>query len=247
MRKKRTIMRAKCFIVPLAIWVFTAAFVIYPICPQAAEDERGGGGGQPGVEMVLLEIELPIPQFIGTPKHIRSSNLGRITGKPRGPFMAPEGTVNLASGREVSGSDEEPIIGELEMLTDSDKEGVDGSFVELGPGRHYIQVDLEAPSEIYAVVVWHFHSQARVYFDVICQLSETPEFPEGVRTIFNNDHDNSSGLGKGSDKEYIETFDGKLFNGKGSRAQYIRLYSKGNTGNDLNHYIEVEVYGKPIK
>jgi hypothetical protein len=24
----------------------------------------------------------------------------------------------------------------------------------------------------------------------------------------------------------------------------VRLYSNGNTANDMNHYIEVEVYGK---
>jgi hypothetical protein len=25
----------------------------------------------------------------------------------------------------------------------------------------------------------------------------------------------------------------------------VRLYSNGNTANDLNHYVEVEVFGKP--
>ena len=197
--------------------------------------------------LVPIDIKLPIPQFIGTPKHIRSSNLGRITGTPRGPFLAPAGAINLAAGREVTGSDDEPIIGELEMITDGDKEGVDGSFVELGPGQQYIQLDLGSTQEIYAVVVWHFHSQARVYFDIICQLSETAEFDENVHAIFNNDHDNSSGIGRGNDREYIETFDGKLFDAKGERARYVRLYSRGNTGNDLNHYIEVEVYGNPDK
>jgi hypothetical protein len=37
---------------------------------------------------------------------------------------------------------------------------------------------------------------------------------------------------------------GKLIDAKGSSAQYVRLYSNGNTANDMNHYIEVEVYGK---
>jgi hypothetical protein len=27
----------------------------------------------------------------------------------------------------------------------------------------------------------------------------------------------------------------------------VRLYSSGNTSNDLNHYVEVEVYGTPAK
>ena len=30
----------------------------------------------------------------------------------------------------------------------------------------------------------------------------------------------------------------------GKKAQYVRLYSKGNTANEMNHYVEVEVFGK---
>jgi hypothetical protein len=30
-------------------------------------------------------------------------------------------------------------------------------------------------------------------------------------------------------------------------GQYVRLYSNGNTSNDLNHYIEVEVHGISVK
>ena len=59
-----------------------------------------------------------------------------------------------------------------------------------------------------------------------------------------NDLNNSSGLGKGEDCHYVETAEGTLIDAKGEKAQYVRLYSKGNNSNDLNHYIEVEVYGK---
>ena len=31
----------------------------------------------------------------------------------------------------------------------------------------------------------------------------------------------------------------------GVKARYVRLYSKGNTTNKMNHYIEVEIFGKP--
>ena len=34
---------------------------------------------------------------------------------------------------------------------------------------------------------------------------------------------------------------------KGVQGGYVRLYSRGNTANELNHYIEVEVFGKPVK
>ena len=68
-----------------------------------------------------------------------------------------------------------------------------------------------------------------------------------VRTLFNNDIDNSAGLGVGKDMHYTETHEGKLIDAKGARARYVRLYSNGNNGSDLNHYIEVEVYGKPVE
>ena len=41
--------------------------------------------------------------------------------------------------------------------------------------------------------------------------------------------------------------EGKLVDAKGSRARYVRLYSKGNNANELNHYVEVEVFGRPAK
>ena len=68
-----------------------------------------------------------------------------------------------------------------------------------------------------------------------------------MQTVFNNDHDNSSGLGVGKDKEYIEVAEGRLFDSKGVKGRYVRMYSNGNTTNDLNHYVEIEVYGTPAK
>jgi hypothetical protein len=46
---------------------------------------------------------------------------------------------------------------------------------------------------------------------------------------------------------YVETSEGKLIDAKGVRARYVRLHSQGNSSNDLNHYIEVEVFGKPAE
>jgi hypothetical protein len=86
-----------------------------------------------------------------------------------------------------------------------------------------------------------------VYRDVVVQVSDDKDFINGVTTLFNNDHDNTSGLGVGKDKEYIETYEGKLVDAKGVKARYVRLYSGGNTSNDMNHYVEVEVYGIPAK
>lgn len=197
--------------------------------------------------MAPLQIELPKPMFVGTPQDMKVPNLEKPLGHPRRPFLAPVGTTNVALGKPVSSSDQEPIIGEIEMITDGDKEAADGSYVELGPMLQHVTIDLEAEHRIYAVVVWHYHKQARVYFDTIVQVADDPDFITDVRTVFNNDIDNSAGFGIGKDKHYSETNEGKLIDAKGVTGRHVRLYSAGNTSNDLNHYIEVEIYGIPVK
>ena len=197
-------------------------------------------------ELVPIQLELPRPMFVGTPQNTQVANLERPTGRPRPPFLAPAGTKNVAEGEPVSSSDEEPIIGEIEMITDGDKEAADGSYVELGPFLQSVTIDLEARHQIYAIIVWHYHKQARVYYDVVVQVADDRDFITNVKTLFNNDIDNSAGLGVGKDKHYTETNEGKLIDAKGVKARYVRLYSKGNTSDDLNHYIEVAVYGKPV-
>lgn len=198
-------------------------------------------------KLVPIKIELPKPMFIGTPQNIGVERLEKPLGKPRPLFMAPVGTKNVALGKPVASTDEEPIIGEIAMITDGDKEGMDGSFVELGPFLQHITIDLGARHEIYAIVMWHYHKQARVYFDVIVQAADDPDFITNVKVLFNNDFDNSSGLGVGDDLHYVETAEGKLIDAKGVQARYVRLYSNGNSSNDLNHWIETEVYGRPVK
>jgi hypothetical protein len=194
---------------------------------------------------VALKTDLPKPLFVGTPVPIKVSNLEPARTGKRPDFMVPAGTVNLARGKKVTSSDSDPVVGTLDLITDGDKEGDEGSWVELGPGKQWVQIDLEKDANIYAVVVWHFHSQARVYFDVVVQVSDDPKFEKGVTTIFNADAANELALGAGKDLAYIETYEGKLMDAKGVKGRYVRLYSKGNTTNKLNHYIEVEVFGKP--
>jgi hypothetical protein len=199
-------------------------------------------GAQPAPGKEELKLKLPKPMFVGTPTNIRSANL-EVTGKSRGPFYVPKGTTLLSVNKPVTSSDSAPVIGELDMITDGEKAGGDGFFVELGPMPQWVQVDLGAPHALHAILVWHYHSQARVYRDVIVQVSSDPAFKTGVTTVFNNDHDNSSKMGAGKDKEYIEVAEGKLFDPKGAKGRYVRFYSNGNTTNDLNHYVEIEVFG----
>jgi len=199
----------------------------------------------PGAGWVPIDIKLPRAMFVGTPQDTTVLNLEKPLGRDRAPFLAPAGTKNVAFEKPVSSTDDLPIIGELEMITDGDKEAADGSYVELGPFKQSVTIDLEAEYDIYAILFWHYHKQAVVYFDVVVQVTNDPDFITGVTTLFNNDIDNSAGLGVGKDMHYTETNEGKLIDARSTRARYVRLYSYGNTSNDLNHYIEVEVFGKP--
>lgn len=209
--------------------------------------------GPKGEKLAPVDVKLPKPLFQGTPKNIKKSPTMEVySEKPRPAFYAPEGVKNLAAGKKVTSSDMAPIVGELSVVTDGDKEGSDGSFVELGPGKQWIQIDLGEKADIYAFVVWHFHAEGRVYHDVVVQVADDPDFIENVKTVYNNDFDNSSGLGLGKNLEYIDDYRGKLIDAKDAKGQppkgrYVRLYSRGNTSNDMNHYVEVEVFGKPAK
>jgi hypothetical protein len=64
-----------------------------------------------------------------------------------------------------------------------------------------------------------------------------------MTTLYNNDDDNSLGLGVGSDLMYFETNLGRIVRANGVQARYVRLYSRGNLDDDMNRYTEVEVYG----
>jgi hypothetical protein len=196
-------------------------------------------------DKVPLKTQLPRPLFVGTPVPLNVPNLEPPTKGKRPDFMVPAGTVNLAKGKKVTSSDNNPVTGTLDLVTDSDKAGDEGSWVELGPGKQWVQIDLAKNANIYAVLVWHFHSQARVYRDVVVQVSKDPTFKSGVTTIFNNDFKGELGAGAGKDLNYVETYQGKLIDAKGVNGRYVRLYSNGNTTNKLNDYIEVEVWGKP--
>lgn len=201
----------------------------------AAEDKK-----------VELKPDLPKPQFQGTPTPIKLPNLEPIEAE-KPPFMVPEGVINLAKGKTVTSSESFPLLGELAMVTDADKEGRDGSYVELGPGKQWAQVDLGVPCEIFAIAMWLYHSQPRAYHDVVIQVSDDADFVQNVQTIYNNDHDNSSGFGIGKDLAYVESYKGRIIDGKGVKARYVRINTRGNTSDEMNHFTEVEIYGRAVK
>ena len=228
------------------ILILTGLTLALASCGGEGGDDNSsssGSGGYEGGSPIADMSELPPELIEGTPKPMKVPNL-EPEPKAAPEFLVPEGSELLSAGKTVTSSDDYPIIGDVALITDGDKEAGEGYYVELLDGLQWVQIDLGASSEIHAIWAWHFHSQKRAYHDVIVQISDDPEFKEGVTTVFNNDYDESAGMGKGSDRPYVETRFGKVIDGKSTKGQYVRLYSAGNTSNDMNHYIEVEVYGK---
>ena len=214
---------------------------LHPIASQAQPPKPADAG-----DKMPLPLKLPKANFQGTSANTNiGANVEKLTGKPRPIPLVPKGTINLALKKKVTSS-AAPFSGSLDQITDGDKEAREDTAVELKPKLQWVQIDLGATSPLYYIVVWHFHIQPVVFHNVVVQVSNDPNFIDGVTTLFNNDQDNTAGLGIGKDREYFETNEGKLVDAKGTKARYVRLYSKGSTYQDpLNRYTEVEVYGLP--
>jgi hypothetical protein len=199
-------------------------------------------------DKVPLVLELPPPGFKGTPKDIQlSAYVEPLSDKPRPAFLVPPGLKNLAPAAKIIASDKNATPETLAKITDGDKKADDQAIIYLRKGSQYVQLDLGAPNELFAVLVWHAHNSGKVYHDVVVQVADDADFQKNVRTLFNNDQDNTSGLGVGTDREFFETHEGRLIDAKGEKAQFIRFYSKGSTESALNEYTEIEVYGRPAK
>jgi len=165
-------------------------------------------------------------------------------------ILVPNGTKNLSKGRPVTSSDKFQIRGDLSFVTDDKKElGGDGVLLLLD-GLQWVQIDLGQECEISVIWIWHDYllwgkCLSVVYNDVIVQISNNENFGDGtVTTVFNNDANGSSRMGKGRDKQYVESPIGKPIALKEPvKRRYVRLYSAGNNFYPDNSYVEVEVYG----
>jgi len=198
-------------------------------------------------EKEALNLQLPAPTLKGTPEDLpKAPHIEPLSDKPRPPFLVPKGVKNVALGKPVTSS-VAPFTGELKQVTDGKKEAFDYDAVEFKRGTQWVQIDLGEPCTVYAIALWHDHRYIQVMHDVILQVSDDPEFKTGVQTIFNNDVDNSSNFGIGTDREFFETNRGKLIDGKGAKGRYFRSYLKGSTSSALNCWQEIEVYGLPAK
>ena len=196
---------------------------------------------------VPLKLDLPAHTLKGTPEDLPAGpNVEPLSDKPPVPLQVPAGVVNVAAGLAVTSSIP-PFLGTLTQITDGKKEAFDDAAVEFKKGTQWVQLDLGKSIAIYAIVMWHDHRYVQSMHDVILQISDDPEFKTGVTTLFNNDVDNSSGLGVGTDREYFEMEFGRAVDAKGIKARYVRGYTKGGSQSALNCWQELEVYALPAK
>lgn len=222
----------------LKVAIPTAAALMVGVPVQAAD-----------ANLAPLPLKLPAPTLKGTPDDLpKGPNIEPLTEKPRPVFLAPRGTRNVALHKKVTGSDRNPIFGDIAQITDGNKEAFDEQVVEMRKGVQWVQIDLGEVCDIYAVVVWHDHRVLQVFRSVVVQAADDRNFIENVTVLFNNDTENRAGLGIGFDRQYFETLEGKLIRMKDSlRTRYLRFYSRGNNMSALNCYQEIEVYGQPAK
>ncbi len=212
--------------------------------PGNGTERAEGAGGEPEAGQVLHQPDFPPEQIEGTPEE---GELANVEGVPQRPpsLRFPAGAEIVSREKPVTSSDDFPIIGDLSYITDGNKRAGEGYYVELMPGPQWVQIDLEAEHEIHGIWVWHYHRQERAYRSVVIQISNDENFESGVTTVFNNDYENNLGLGRGRDRPYLESRYGKPIRVDGVNGRYVRLYSDGNTANEMNHYIEVQVFGIP--
>jgi hypothetical protein len=230
----------------LYVWfaVGPAVFSFAPAhCLMAAET--------PAAAMVPLRLDLPAPKFGGTPTNNIPTNSYTEPypdpDKPRPLMMVPAGLKNVARGSKVTCSDKSRPEDMLAKVIDGDKEPSEESIIYLRKGTQWVELDLGSPQEIFAIVLWHAHNEVKIYYDVVVQIADDEDFTKNVQTVFNNDQDNSSGMGIGTDREYYETHEGKLIPVKGVKGRYVRSYSRGSSESVMNEYTEIEVHGRPAK
>ncbi len=237
---------------PMSIFVFLLAVSLF--LSGCKKDNPEPSKETPSLKetVVLVELDLELDGVTGP--SIRPGTLDQISpphlrkykkGEKRKPFMVVDGLENLAMFKPVT-LNEEPTVGEVEQITDGLMTSDEFDFVE---GPEWVQVDLEESASIHAVVVWHFHKSVVIYNDIIVHISDDADFSQNIRTLFNNDHDNSAGMGKGSDTAYISTGWGEIVDARDedltpAKARYIRVYTGKSTDGLSPRYVEVAVYGK---
>jgi hypothetical protein len=149
---------------------------------------------------------------------------------------------NLAAGKLPTAIS--TVFENLDLATDGIKSTDNYADSGTGTGLQWVQIDLGDSYNISNIKLWHYFGDSRKYSDVVVQLSDDPKFISGITTVYNNDTDNSAGIGKGTNSEYSETSAGLNITFGTVNARYARFYTNGSNINKYNHYGEIEIYGK---
>lgn len=144
--------------------------------------------------------------------------------------------VNQSASIAPTSSTSSAVAGELAKITNGDN----NSWCDLGgSGPHEVTVDLGVVKTLRQIKVWGLFHNTRMYSDRIVRISENGS---DWYTIFNNDSDNSAGVGIGTHSEYIETQDGKVFTIPDINAQYIQVWSGDDNLGGNATLVEIEAF-----
>ena len=200
-----------------------------------------------GEALVPLKTDLPKPLFVGTAVPVKVPNLEAPRQGKRPALMVPAGSVNLAKGKTVTSSDSQPTTGDLSQITDGVKAGDEGNYVELDKGKQWVQIDLGKPDG-------HLRD-ARLALSLAGTRLQGRGGAGFRRSRFHRQGDDGvqqrhrrmrSDSARARTRLTSKPTRARLIDAKGVKGRYVRLYSRGNTTNENNHYIEVEVWGKRL-
>ena len=108
----------------------------------------------------------------------------------------------------------------------------------------YVEIDLGAEYELDKLHMTRY-ADGRTYGATVISLSNDANFNDAT-IVYNSDEKGTvHNLGKGKDKLYAETTDGKEINLESPvKARYIRIYVSGTEKSTSDHLVEFEAYGK---
>ncbi|HWY78162.1 MAG TPA: hypothetical protein VN281_21280, partial [Verrucomicrobiae bacterium] len=161
------------------------------LCGTYLRADDASNSNAPG--LVPLKLKLPEPVFAGTPREApKGVDMEPTPTQPPPPLMVPADVRNVAPGKKITCSDKGVTAAALARITDGNKSAEEDSAALLRKGLQWIQFDLGAAHEIFAIVFWHAHDTPKVYRSVIVQVADDADFTQNVRTLYNNDRDNSA-------------------------------------------------------
>ena len=156
-----------------------------------------------------------------------------------------------ADGSEAAKGKDRP----MSMAVDGVKNDTDNNYGEFGSDNKpdksaYMQVDLGSEYELTGIHMWRYWKDSRKYNNTLVVTSVDGTFSkddEDDVVVFNADEANECGYGKGEERDYEETAEGKNFPVMpGTRARYVRVYMNGSDHGKTNHVVELEVMGKNL-